>query len=468
MSEKHRRTTSRLGGQSLLFTMLLLALLTALSGCGSGQTDVGQTNGNSVPVSLNISMPRESAATVSTVASRFWAKLQSWFPTPTNAWAQAAIPQLVDLRVDVTDSDQQPLATSTKHFSQPPNSGDSIIIDLDVPVGPDRVFTVSGLNAAGRPFLQGKSGPIALTAGKAVTVPITLKAVGQPTISDPASLPIGVVGTAYSATLTATGGTPPYSWSVTPPLPAKLTFTPGGSTATISGTPQAGTIGATNHTFSVTDSASPTPQTGTRSYLLTIAPPGLAIATSSLPNGTVTLPYNATVTASGGTPPYSWSIVGGLTPAPGLSLSSGGAITGTPTDAGTFTQTYRVQDSKGDAITKILTLSVSDLKITTTALPPGTCDNPYNTGSPDFGTVTLSATGGLPPYTWTVFSDKTLSTPNEPAPGVRMEEQSGQIIGILESSHFQESHTRTYRVKDSNDKTDLRDLTISVHCQRLG
>ena len=644
MFEKRRSATGWLGCQGLLLAMVLLMLLSALSGCGSGQSDVGQTNGNSVPVNLNILMPQESAA-ASTSGSRFWATVQSWLPSVTSAWAQALTPQLVALTVEVTGPGLDPPITSREGLSDP-RSGQTVTFTLDVPVGPNRVFTVSGLNGSGRAILQGQSTPIVLTPGQPTTVDITLVDITI-TITTP-SLPSGTVGVAYSEPVQATGGTGALTWTInagalpppltinsstgvisgTPstagtfnftvratdttslfdaqplsitiahsPIPPNITTTtlPGGtvnaaysqpvratggtgaltwtisagalpppltinsSTGVISGTPSTAgtfnfTVRATDTTslfdaqpLSITIAHSPIPpnitttslpggtvdaayseqvratggtgaltwtvsagslpppltlnpttgvisgipstagtfnftvratdtlllfDTQSLSIIINAPPLALTIATTTLPNGTVTQNYSATVAASGGTPPYTWSIdyfSGDTLPAPGLSLSPSGAITGTPTTAGTFTQTYRVQDSIGAAVTKDLTLIVNaPLTITTTFLPSGFCDIPYNTGYPDFATVRLSASGGWPPYTWTVFSDKTLSTPNQPAPGVRMEEQSGQIIGILESSHFQESHTRTYRVKDSNDKTDLRDLTISVHCQRLG
>ena len=61
----------------------------------------------------------------------------------------------------------------------------------------------------------------------------------------------------------------------------------------------------------------------------------VVIDTSSLPNATVGIFYSATLTAHGGTPPYSWYIDFGALP-PGLSLSLAGVISGTPTLAGDF------------------------------------------------------------------------------------------------------------------------------------
>jgi hypothetical protein len=77
---------------------------------------------------------------------------------------------------------------------------------------------------------------------------------------------------------------------------------------------------------------------------LTVEPP-LAIATASLPNGTVNTAYPTTnLQATGGTPPYSWSLSTGTLPT-GLSLNPGGTLSGTPTAAGSSTFTVQVADS---------------------------------------------------------------------------------------------------------------------------
>ncbi len=86
------------------------------------------------------------------------------------------------------------------------------------------------------------------------------------------------------------------------------------------------------------------------------APADLVITTTSLPDGTVGASYNATLAASGGTPPYAWSLPSGSLP-PGLSLS-GATISGTPTTAGTFPFTVQVQDNAGQTAQRQLSISV--------------------------------------------------------------------------------------------------------------
>lgn len=75
----------------------------------------------------------------------------------------------------------------------------------------------------------------------------------------------------------------------------------------------------------------------------TMVPP-LAVTTTALASGGVGVPYSATLSATGGTPPYTWSLVSGSLP-PGLSLSSAGEISGTPSAAGSYSFTVQVTDS---------------------------------------------------------------------------------------------------------------------------
>ena len=83
----------------------------------------------------------------------------------------------------------------------------------------------------------------------------------------------------------------------------------------------------------------------------------LSISTASLPAGVQDIPYNATLQASGGQPPYTWSTTGSLPP--GLQLNSDGAITGTPTQTGTTTFTPQVTDSAQATATKSLSVTVN-------------------------------------------------------------------------------------------------------------
>jgi len=200
-------------------------------------------------------------------------------------------------------------------------------------------------------------------------------------------LPSGSTGTSYSQTLSASGGMQPYSWSLASGgLPPGLTLSAGG---VISGVPTS--AGTFNFTVRVTDSSA---AIATQSFALVIAS-GLTISSNSpLPSGSTGTSYSQTLSASGGMQPYSWALASGGLP-PGLTLSGGGLISGTPTSAGTFNFTVRVTDSSAATATQVFILSVSDaLAITTASLPPVKVGTVYS--------QTLAATGGHPPYTWSL------------------------------------------------------------------
>ena len=138
----------------------------------------------------------------------------------------------------------------------------------------------------------------------------------------------GFSGRPFSQSLTAVGGTLPYTWSLlTGALPAGLTLSPAG---VISGTPTA--AGAFGFTVQVQDS---TGATASASYNMTVVAPPLFTTAATLPNGEVTVAYNQVIAAAGGARPYTWSSTGSTLPA-GLTFNTATwAVTGTPTSAGT-------------------------------------------------------------------------------------------------------------------------------------
>ena len=202
-----------------------------------------------------------------------------------------------------------------------------------------------------------------------------------------ASLPSGTVNQAYSFTVAATGGTSPYTWT--------LSGVPGlaidSTTGEITGTPtQAGSFTAV---VTATDSETP-PQSSTVHFPLTIIS-GLAITSPALANGITNTAYSATETATGGTQPYSWSLSG----VPGLSINATtGAISGAPTTAGTYTATVKVTDSEGTPQSTSVNYTVviaAQLQITTASLPSGQVGVAYTT-------TNLALNGGIAPYAWSI------------------------------------------------------------------
>ncbi|HEV8432104.1 MAG TPA: putative Ig domain-containing protein [Thermoanaerobaculia bacterium] len=168
----------------------------------------------------------------------------------------------------------------------------------------------------------------------------------QPIAISPASLPGGNVSSPYSQTITATGGTPPYTFTVVSgTLPPGLILASGG---VLSGTPA--TVGTYCFDAGAADSAG---CATIISYTIVISaascPAGTVIVLSppSLPAAITYSPYNQALTATGGTPPYTFAITSGTLP-PGLTLNSAtGVVSGTPTTSGHYTLTIGATDANG-------------------------------------------------------------------------------------------------------------------------
>ena len=145
----------------------------------------------------------------------------------------------------------------------------------------------------------------------------------------------GIVGGAYSSSLTASGGTAPITWSISAgTLPPGLSIN--SSTGEVSGTPT--TAGNYSFTVQALDNEGIS-KTSAQSIQVLEA---LSVTNSSLAEGSVGGSYSQTLEASGGADPKTWSVASGELPA-GLSLNgSTGAITGTPSAAGTFNFTVQV------------------------------------------------------------------------------------------------------------------------------
>ena len=231
------------------------------------------------------------------------------------------------------------------------------------------------------------------------------------------SVPNGTVGVAYS--------TPPFGAtgrkhrtpgrSAPGALPAGLTQN--SATGAITGTPTA--AGSFNFTVRVTDSTTPAPQMASRSYSGVISPSALTITTESVPNGTVGVAYSAAFAATGGTAPYTWSISAGSLPAGLTQNSATGAITGTPTAAGSFNFTVRVTDSTTPAPQMASrsysgVISPSALTITTESVPNGAVGVAYS--------AAFAAAGGTAPYTWSITAGALLA-------GVTQNATTGAIGG---------------------------------------
>ena len=240
--------------------------------------------------------------------------------------------------------------------------------------------------------------------GTIVRSTVIINLVETPSVPDAPTDVSAVAGnhsaTVYFATPVSDGGLPINTYTVT--------AEPGGATASGPG-PWITVTGLTDGvTYSFTVTATNTVGTGpasASSNVVVPTAPSFSVTTKSLASGTVGLAYNATLSASGGTGPYTWSISTGSLPG-GLTLdATTGAITGTPTHAGTSSFTVKATDAVTGTATATLSLAVAKgtAAVSATAKPSSTT----------FGdAVTYSATvsgGGAAPGGTVTFTTGTVA-----------------------------------------------------------
>lgn len=258
-------------------------------------------------------------------------------------------------------------------------------------------------------------------------------------VVNPATLPAGTVGAAYSQTVTATGGSGSYAYSIsTGALPAGLSLN--AASGLISGTPTAAATSA--FTIRALDSNG---ASGSRAYSVTVNA-GMAVGPAALPSAAVGAPYAQTVVATGGTGSYTYSVSLGSLPA-GLTLgSSTGALSGTPTAAGTSSFTITATDSNGATASRAYPFTVNPaLALNPATLPSGTAGTAYS--------QTLVASGGNGSFTYSV------STGALPA-GLTLQATTGALTGTpttAAGSNF------TVTATDGNGATIARAYLLTIH-----
>ena len=228
-------------------------------------------------------------------------------------------------------------------------------------------------------------------------VPLSLTVV-CPTVTLPASLANGVAGTAYNQSVAASPAGGNYTYAVTTNvLPPGLTLN--NATGAITGTPNA----AGNYAFGITATGWGT-CTKTQSYnvLITGTCAAITLTPATLPGGTIGTTYPLqTLTATGGTAPYTFAVSSGALPA-GLALSSSGELTGTPTAGGSFSFTVRATSQSGctGQRTYVVSITCGALTFAPTTLGNGTKGVAYNqqlSVSPGSGATFSVLLGSLPP-----------------------------------------------------------------------
>ena len=248
---------------------------------------------------------------------------------------------------------------------------------------------------------------------------------GCPSIAlTPATLPGGTRLTAYSQTITASGGTAPYTFALASgTLPTGLSLS---STGVLSGIPT--TAGVFLFTVRGTDSAGCFADITYTITIVSAAPcPPISVSPAALPSILVGVSddHFETIVGSGGTAPYSFSIVSGSLP-PGVALSDSGSLSGTATTAGLYSFDVRATDALGCFAEISYTIAVGangpcpPVTFSPARLPNGVQAVAYSqtiTGSGGTGPFTFALTSGVLPAGLTLSTTGVLSgTPTVPGP----------------------------------------------------
>jgi hypothetical protein len=260
----------------------------------------------------------------------------------------------------------------------------------------------------------------------------------------PTSLPAATVGDSYGpVTIAASGGSGSYTFALASgsKLPAGLTLT---SAGVLSGKPTTATGSPFGFTIIATDKSN-SGLTGSAACTLTVDP-AITLSPATLPVATVADAVNDKLTAKGGSGTgYAFALASGSSLPSGLTLTSAGAITGTPTQSGKYAFTIVATDSTGATGSQAYSLTVDPaITINPTTLPAATIRRKYTetlTASGGSGTGYSWSASGLPTWLTLTKSGTLTGTPPRGAPS--------QI-------------TFTLTVTDSNKGTDVEQFTLSI------
>lgn len=256
------------------------------------------------------------------------------------------------------------------------------------------------------------------------------------------------INTPYTVNLAGIGGATPYSWSWAPlapsvTLPAGLNLVGN----QITGAPtQAG-----SYRFRITLN-DVSGATATADYTLNVT--SVTLSTTSLKAWTQGVDYaqgiaqTLTGTSASGTA-LTWSLANGTTLPPGIVLAANGALTGTPTQAGTFTFTVKATDAVGNSSTKDLNIIINPAPaMLNTTFPAGNIGATYN--------QTIARTGGTAPLVWSVSG----ALP----PGLSLNTATGVISGVASSSG---TSTFSIQVTDATGKFVSQTYSIAINSSLL-
>ncbi|WP_370149027.1 putative Ig domain-containing protein [Streptacidiphilus sp. EB129] len=278
---------------------------------------------------------------------------------------------------------------------------------------------------------------VRVTDGAALsgTRPVSLSIIAgpAPTFTAP---PPAWTHTVYLDTLTESGGTSPFTWSVSGGgLPRGISLSPDGN---LTGTPTA--TGTFHFTARVTDARG---QSAAQATSVSVSA-GVSTTFVAPPVAVVGVAHTDRLTAVGGTTPYTWSVNAGNLP-PGVTLTSAGVLSGTPTASGIFPFSVNVTDKNNGIATASITLVVKPTLLLGFPAPP----------SAQVGAAysdTLTATGGAAPYGWSV---KTGTVPT----GITLNASTGVLAGTPTTAG---TFTFTVQATDSKSQTATEATSVTV------
>ena len=313
---------------------------------------------------------------------------------------------------------------------------------------PGLTLSPSGL-LSGTPTKAGSYGvDVALkdSTGKNGSGNLSVVFVPPPLSVSPATIPSGAVGQPYSVTFSASGGVGNYRYNLV------LQGVPGlsldSNTGILSGTPTSGGV----YNIRI-DASDPSSATGSQTYTLNITgpTPPFSLTPLTLPDGTAGKFYISGVNASGSLLPVTFAVTGG-TPPPGLvftPIPNGITINHVATTPGTYQFQITGTDSSNRSVSQNYSVNIASQAITVSpiAVPAAIATVPYS--------VSFSASGGSPPYTYAVFNADS-QTPT--TPGGLLLSPNGTLSGIPQGGTV----SFTIQATDSKGMTGSGDYILVI------